>query len=128
MKKAEKSHLSGFLISLWFKLLYQDRNLLRRPTASKANPPTANNPKVAGSGVVTAVVSKFVVRRPPVSEEPGARVSANELVTVNVMLELVKFMPGELNGTEEEGVTGLVAEFMERLPESSDPINVELVE
>lgn len=102
--------------------------MLRRPTASNAKPPTANNPKVAGSGVVTAVAFKFVVNRPPVSEEVGSSVRANELVTVKVELDPVKFMPRELNGTEDEGVIGLLAKFMGRLPESSDPSNAELEE
>ena len=102
-------------------MLYQDRDLLRRPTVSKANPPTANSAKVAGSGVVTAVSLILVVTRPPVSEEAGSRVIANELVTVKVELDPVKFAPWELNATDDDGSVGLLAEFMERLPESSDP-------
>ena len=101
---------------------------MRRPTVSNANPPTANSARVAGSGVVTAVSLRLVVTKPPVSEEAGSRVIANELVTVKVELDPVKFTPWELNATDEEGSVGLLAEFMERLPESSDPSNVILDE
>ena len=47
--------------------------MLRRPTASRASPPTANRAKVAGSGVVTEVLLIFVVKLPDVSEAVGLR-------------------------------------------------------
>lgn len=69
-----------------------------------------------------------MVKRPPVSEELGSSVRASELVTVKVALDPVKFMPEELNATEDEGIIGLLAEFMGRLPESCRPSNTKAAE
>ena len=128
-KKSRDIITAAFEIHIEYgELQGQARFLLRRALASSARPPTANSASVAGSGVVTDVVPKFVVKRPPVSEELGSSVIANELVTVKVELDPVKFIPGELNATEDDGVVGLLAEFMGRLPESCDPSNAELAE
>lgn len=101
-----------------FSSVDQMRDLRRRPTVSKANPPTANRANVAGSGVVTEVLLMLVTKLLTFNDVAGLIAKVIVLITVNSPLNGERLAPTELYATADDGDTGVSAEFNPSGPES----------